>query len=167
MKHKSFHRKSFSFKQIEPGVTLVQYRTNNVNRKATVLTALPGVMHARALLLATRLHPHHAVVSVSDSVCATHRCEHGGTLAGALTFGMAVRGLNTVCPVRTVRLLARLCNRTVGYYQRQYEYGPKMLGTTPMSLLLPTNCMTKFIYPHIGDYVNMFRLLLTAVFSKN
>jgi len=90
-----------------------RYRTSNINRKVPVLTALPGVMHSRVLLLATRLHPHHAVVSVGDSVRATHRCEHGGTLGGALAFGMAVRGLDTVGPVGTVRLLAWLCKRTV------------------------------------------------------
>jgi hypothetical protein len=89
-----------------------RYRTNNINGKVPVLTALPGVMDARVLLLATRLHPHHAVVSVSDSVRAAHRCERGGTLGGALALGMAVRGLNTVGPVGTVRLLAWLCNGT-------------------------------------------------------
>jgi hypothetical protein len=89
-----------------------RYRTSNI-KKIPVLTAIPGVLHARVLLLATRLHPHHAVVSISDSVRATHRCGHGGTLGGAQAFGMAVMGLNTVGPVRTVRLLARLCNRTV------------------------------------------------------
>ena len=90
-----------------------RYRTSNINRKVQVLTALPGVLHARVLLLATRFHPHHAVVGVSDSVRATHRCEHGGTLGGAQAFGMAVRGLNAVGPVGTVRLLAWFCNRTV------------------------------------------------------
>jgi hypothetical protein len=92
-------------------------------------------MHARVLLFATRLHPHHAVVSVCDPVCTTHRCERGGTLGGALAFGMAVRGLNTVGPVGTVSFLAWLCNRTVGYYQRQYEHELKMFGTTTMSLV--------------------------------
>ena len=90
-----------------------RFRTSNINRKVMVLTALAGVMHARVLLLATRLHPHHAVVSVGDTVRATHRCEHGGTLGGALAFGMALRVLKTVGPVRTIRLLAWLCNRTV------------------------------------------------------
>jgi len=90
-----------------------RYRISNINRKVPVLTALPGVMHARVLLLATRLHPHHAVVGVGDSVRATNWCEHGGTLGGALAFGMAVRGLNTVGPVGTERLLAWLCNRKV------------------------------------------------------
>ena len=70
------------------------------------------MVHARVFLLTARLHAHHAVVSIRHTVGTTHWRHHGGTLGGALTFRMAVRGLHTVGPIGTESLLARFCNRT-------------------------------------------------------
>jgi hypothetical protein len=78
------------------------------SREYTVLTALSGVLNACVLLLATRLHSHHTMVSVGHAVCTTHRREHGGTLGGTLALGSPVGGLYTVCPISTVSLLTRL-----------------------------------------------------------
>jgi hypothetical protein len=78
----------------------------------SVLTAIARVLNSRVLLLTARLHPHHAVVSVGDTVCAAHRCEHIGTLGGTLALRASVEGLHTVGPISAVSLLTGLCNRT-------------------------------------------------------